>query len=59
VRIAIYSESGTWIILRCTEHITDKMTDTELLRYIFRTVEQMCPEESRPQKVTVRLEVTE
>jgi len=53
------SESGSWILLRSTQYVTDRMTGTELLRYIFQAAAELCPEEGRPGQITVRLEVTE
>lgn len=59
MRIKISSEDGTWTILQCDTVITDHMTGTELLRYVWEFVEKYCPERGDHRRLRTMLEVLE
>lgn len=57
MRLKILSESGIWEVLACDSVITDRMTGTELLRYIMDYLLKYCPKESMGDEVRIRVVV--
>ena len=56
--ITILSEDGTYILLKCTDQITEKMTGTELIMYLQKTLAKYYPERMKsPMRFNVDIEL--